>query len=237
MRSALRTKLYLLPAALLLSSAAFATDIQIDGSCVQGTCPPSGGPTDALSFGQTSSGPSRQALTIGSDTYLVSWTYNDTYTGSGTTISVTPTVTYTGALPTASADTITFNLFEDYYNTSPGTWNGTYGETIAFNLSAGVTASGQLLYDGQGLGVVSQVGPGSTSNSNAASLTGLTGNDLVAKYAFTFNFAQGDPNGAFANSPNASGVPEPAQFLPVGLALLGLACYQVVVRRRSISTN
>src|SRR5580658_8312026 len=88
---------------LLLSSAAFGTDIQINGVCVQGTCPPAAGPSaDSLTSGQMSSGSGSLGVVVGvdSDPYTVSWSYTTTYGPGGSTVVVNPMVVYTGASAT-----------------------------------------------------------------------------------------------------------------------------------------
>ena len=219
---------------LLLSSAAFAGDIQINGVCVLGTCPPLTGTSDALQLG-SSIGPTSgsTSVTMGTDPYSVAWSFQAWYNAGGTEIIVNPFVTYTGASASTTNDVINFNFFQNYYDASPGTWNGAYTETIPLSISgnvgAGSTASGELFYDGQGLGLVGPFGPGSHFGQNTVNLTGLTDSTLAAEYEFTFSFQRGTQTGASESSP----VPEPYQALPLGLALAGLVCRRLVVRRYS----
>jgi hypothetical protein len=219
---------------LLLSSAAFAGDIQINGVCVLGTCPPPTGTSDALQFDQAI-GPTSgsTSVTMGTDPYSVAWSFAASYTPLGTAIYVNPVVTYTGAAASTSNDVITFNFFQNYYDNSSGTWNGAYTETVPLiisgNVGAGSTASGELFYDGQGLGLVGPFGPGYNVGQNTVNLTGLTDSTLAAEYEFTFNFKAGTQTGAS----DSAAIPEPYQALPLGLALAGLVCRRLVVRRRS----
>ena len=223
---------------LLLPSAAFAGDIQINGVCVFGTCPPPSGTSDALQFGQ-SIGPTTgsSVLTfVDTDAYSITWSYGASYTAQGTEIIINPVATYTGGSPSLGNDVITFNVFQNYYDSSPGSWDGAYTETVPLallgNVGAGSTVEAELFYDGQGLGLVGPFGPGYHFGQNTVSLTGLTGSTLSAEYEFTFDFQAGTLTGADAGS-----VPEPYEALPLGLALAGLVCSRLVVRRRSRYTR
>jgi hypothetical protein len=234
--------LYLIvAAALLVPSAAFGASFTIDGVCVQGVaCPLPSGSGDALSSGESESGfgpPSpSNVLTLGDgDTYSIAWTYSASFNAGGTNISFEPTVTYTGTSATTTADDITLDMFENYYTSGVGVnWNGAYTEDAALVLSGagpGSSLTAQLCYDGTCLAALTQSGNGSSTKTNTQTLTGLTGNTLSAEYEFTFDFAPGTSSGSTGSSPPS--IPEPAQTLPVGLALLSFACYHVVARRRS----
>jgi hypothetical protein len=220
---------------LLLPSAVFAGDVQINGLCVLGTCPPPTGTSDAVQYGQ-SIGPTSgsTSVTLGTDSYSVAWTFAAAYNALGTSISVNPVVTYTGASPSTTNDVITFNFFQNYYDASPGSWDGAYTETIPLNISgsvgAGSTASGELFYGGQGLGLVGPFGLGSHVGQNTVTLSGLTASTLSAEYEFTFDFEPGTLTGG---SDNSSPIPEPYQALPLGLALAGLVGRRLLVRRFS----
>ncbi len=220
---------------LLLPSAAFAGDIQINGVCVVGTCPPPSGTSDAVQYGQ-SIGPTTgsYSLTFGDgDAYSITWSFSASYTSSGTELSINPVATYTGGSPSVGNDVINFNFFQNYYDSSPGTWDGAYTETVPLavlgNVGAGSTASAELFYDGQGLGLVGPFGPGYHFAQNTVTLTGLDADTLAAEYEFTFDFQAGTQDGASESSP----VPEPYEALPLGLALAGLVCSPLVVRRCS----
>jgi hypothetical protein len=222
---------------LLLPFAAFAGDIQINGVCVVGTCPPPSGTSDALQLGGSNSGSSSNGVFVNGDPYAVSWFYADSFP-SGTQILISPTVTYTGSTTTTTTDLITFNFFQNYYSTAGSSWNGSYTETVPLSVSAGVgsgsSATGELFYTtelggGGGLGLVTQTGAGSTTVSNTLTLSGLTGFTLEAEYEFTFEFNPGTTHGSSESSP----VPEPAETSVVALALVGLVCGAVVARRRS----
>jgi hypothetical protein len=190
------------------------------------------GPT--VDFGG-SNGPTsfNSAVTVNGDSYNISGTYSASYGAAGTFIAIYPTVTYTGASPTAQVDSITLALTQPYFDNSPGTWDGAYTESIPFTIGgtvgAGTSATGQLFYDGQGLGLVTANGAGSFFTTNTANLTGLTGDTLTADYDFTFNFGAGTNAGGVINS---VATPEPAEVLPVGLGLAGFL-FMIARRRRN----
>jgi hypothetical protein len=232
-------KRHAIVACLLLSPfAAFAADIEINGTCIQGTCPPPAGTSDALQFGQSNaspgSTPSPYSLMVNGDTYSISWTYSDSFT-SGTEIVINPVATFVSG-PSTTTDTITFDFFQNYYtNISNPTWDGTYTETVPLDIegpvASGSTASGELFYDGQGLGLVGPVGPGFHYKQNMVALTGLDLSTLSAEYEFTYTFAPGTTGGSIS-SPS---IPEPAETLP--LALLGLGSCGFALRRRAKSAK
>jgi hypothetical protein len=212
---------------LLLPSAALADDIQINGTCVVGTCPPPSGPSDALQYGQ-STGPTSGSYLLtfaDGDQYSISWTFQAYYDDSGTEIIVDPVATYVGSSPSVGNDLINFDAYQNYYAGGPGNWDGDYTETIPLaltgNVGAGSTVEAQLFWSGQGLGEVGPYGPGYNYAQNTVDLTGLDANTLVAEYEFAFDFTPGTLNGASA----FSGVPEPSA---VQLLMLMLACTVVV---------
>jgi hypothetical protein len=219
---------------LLLPFVASAGDIQINGICVVGTCPPPSGTSDALQFNQSI------GLTTGSysltfpdtDQYSIAWSYSASYTAAGTELSINPVATYIGASPSVGNDDIAFDFFQNFYDNSSGSWDGSYTESvplnIAGNVGAGSTASGQLFYDSQPLPLVGPFGPGSYFGQYTESLTGLNDPTLAAEYQFTFDFVAGTQNGA-----SASSVPEPYEALPLGLALGCVAWNRRAARRRA----
>jgi len=223
-------------ACLLLSPfAAFAADIQINGSCIQGTCTSSG---DALTVGQSNASPgttpSPYSLVVNGDTYSVSWVYADSFP-SGTKIFIDPTVTFVSG-PSTTADTVNFDFFQNYSTDIPSpTFDGPFTETvpltIAGNVGASSSASGELFYyttgAPQGLGLVTQTGVGSTDVTNSATLSGLDGSTETAEYEFTYVFAAGTTSGTISSP----GVPEPGETLPLALAVLGACAF--TLRRRA----
>jgi hypothetical protein len=155
------------------------------------------------------------------------------YGSGGTFLSVAPTVTYTGSSPSTSNDVITVDFFQNFYDTSSGSWNGTYTEHIPLSLTsnaaAGSSVEGELFVGGDGLGAAPPAGPGSnTFYQNSMNLTNLgTGSTLLYEYEFTFDFDTGTTSGATAAS-----VPEPSQLLSLGVALSALVIGGFISRRR-----
>jgi MYXO-CTERM domain-containing protein len=231
-----QTPLSLLRAAglvLALPLLGLSAAIQINTTCYgPGSCSNPANLTDSVTYGNTIAGSQTNNITIGTDTYKVTNVYSTSYGDSGSSITVVPTVTYTGSSPAATADTITINFLQDIYDNSDGSFDGTYGETIPFVVPTGATDSGELFVDGQGLGLVGPYGPGTYSVSKSSPLTGLDGDYLAFDYQFTFSFAAGIPTGTTTSSPSA--VPEPAQTIPAGLGLLGLTL--AAFRRRTKET-
>ena len=229
----------LTPVLLLLPGFAFASSIEINSTCVLGTCPPASGPTDAVQLGQ-SVGPTTgtYSLAFGNgDQYLISWTFSASYDANRTRLSVDPMATYVGVDPSIGNDLITFQFFQNFYGPGPGTWDGSYTETVPLSLSltagAGSTVSGQLSYDGQPMGLIGPHGPGDFLEQNTMTLSGLTDNTLASIFVFNFDFHQGTTANttASAASVTVADVPEPAQALPLGIAFLG-AAYRLATRRR-----
>jgi len=218
---------------LLLPSFAAASSVQINATCVYGTCPP--GPSDALQMNQSVSPTAgTYMLTIGTDQYQIDWTLSASYDSGGTKVSVNPTATYIGALPSTSDDLITFTFYQDFYDARSGIWNGSYTENVPLLLSAtaapGSTIQAELFYDNQGLGTVGPFGPGSYYESHTKLLSGLADGTLSAKFVFNFDFKPGTTKNSLGTSPSTP-TPEPAQMLPLGMAFLGGA-YKLVTRRR-----
>src|ERR1035437_10079608 len=219
---------------LLLPCGAFGASFVLDSSCLVGagldTCPPSGAGT--INYGSSISGNGSQLFTVNSDQYLAQWTFAASYTINGTYILFDPMVSYLGAIATAQNDVITFDMMQNYFDSSPGTWDGTYNENVPLFLSSTVGAgswmSAVLEYGlpSQPLPTVTLSTPGFIDAQGSANLTGLTNNTLQAQYNFTFDFQQGTAPGAIEGP-----IPEPAQALPVGLALVGF--YLLFARSRS----
>ena len=218
---------------LLLPSAAFAGAIEINGTCVLGTCPPVSGPSGAVQFNQSVGGMGSYSLLFpDTDTYSITWSFLASYMGS-TVLTVNPVVTYTGVNPSVGNDVINFDFFQNYYDNSPGSWDGAYTENVPLALlgpvGAGSTASAELFYDGQGLGLIGPFGPGSNFGQNTVGLSGLTASTLAAEYEFNFDFTAGTLNGATGNA--SATVPEPYEAFPLGMVLIGVVWSRA--RRRS----
>jgi hypothetical protein len=141
-------------------------------------------------------------------------------------------VTYIGASPSATADTINFNLLGSIYDSAASNWDGTYSEHIPFVNSAGVTGTGELFVDGQGVGAVSKGAGSYPATSISALLTGITGPTLSEAFDFSFSFAAGSVDLTAGSSPFVSptATPEPATVIPAALSLAGFAL--VAIRRR-----
>ena len=202
--------------------------IDVNGTCEVG-CPSS----PPVSNGQSQSGSFNFNYTFGDgDIYNISGAYDGSYsTVTGSFILVTPTVTYVGASPSVGADTVTFDMLQGYYDAGPGSWAGTYYETIplSFDAPAGSTISAQLLYDGESVGLVGPYGPGNyfAQESKFLDFGGLdTSATLSADYNFVFSFAAGTTTGEYGSS-----TPEPAMALPC-LLCLALATWHLNRRKR-----
>jgi hypothetical protein len=126
------------------------------------------------------------------------------------------------------------NFYANYYNSSPGTWDGAYTETVPLelygNVGAGSTVSAELFYGGQGIGLVGPFGPGYHFAQVTTTLTGLNNDILPAVFVFNFNFEAGTDTGSGGSG---SPVPEPCEALPLGLALGCVVWGRLAARRRS----
>ncbi len=212
---------------MLLPLAAKPGAVMVNGTCLAGfDCTTAGLQGSALGDGQSTSGTVSTTLSFADgDTYLITGTFGASYSHlNGSTISAFPVVEYTGAGPSAGNDVINFTLLQDYVDPLPGTWAGSYTETVNLKATgtfgAGSTMSGQLLYDGVGLPVAGPfAAPGSyvVSNTEPLDFGPLdTSNFLAAMYQFNFAFNAGTQPDASADSPT----PEPVMMAPGGLALL-----------------
>ena len=220
---------------------AMASSIEINGVCQTGNCSPSDLQASAIGVGGTS-GPNSLNVTnytINTDTYDINITsYGATYL-SGTYIYIDLSATYTGTSPSTSADTIQVDELQDFYNNTPGTWDGNYTEVVPVIVGNGATFQANLCYNGGSFTqCVGQVGPldtGTYNNNLSSNLVGLGGGDyLAADFDFIFNFPDGTLPGTSIDVP--SSVPEPSQRVPVALALLGCLC-AMLVRGRKFSSR
>jgi hypothetical protein len=196
------------------------------------------GAIDSLNFDDTL-GPTafnfNQA--VNGDNYNIAGTYSTSYTAAGGTfISLNVGATYLGSTTTTSTDTLTVDLFQNYFDSSPGTWDGTYhessGEVSLSNAGAGSWVSVQGFWGVtqplQGLPLLGPFSsPGTSNVPGSAVLTGLSGDLLMGELQVVFEFTPGTLAGASASS---IAIPEPG-FLPVGLGLLGVGMY--FVRKRA----
>lgn len=222
---------------LLFPAATFGSatySVEINSVCIQGTCPPPAGAAGAVLYGDSTSGSGSHTEVVNGDTYDVSWTYSASFGADGTEFIVDPTVTYEGASPTAQSDTITFDLFQSFYDDTPGTWDGSYTETVPLDISGGAgtgsSASAQVCYYSSQRACLPLVGPftgpGYELVQNTGNITPGSNDTLTGDYQFTFVFGAGTTNGA-----SESSTPEPSDVVTLGLAMLGMVAFGL--RRRA----
>ena len=210
--------------ALALPALGLCDAVEINGTCVSGSCTT----PDAISYPGSSSGSNSTNITVNGDTFNVLTSFSATFNGSGTSMTADPTVTYTGSSPLTNTDAITINFFQRFYY--PGTsvtWNGTYNENFPFTVATDTTAAAELFIDGQGIGAVGPYGPGSYNVSKSANLSGLNGNYLTYDFQYTFDFNPGAAPGTTVSS-----TPEPAQTIPVASAIVGCGLFGLIRRRK-----
>ena len=223
-------KTTIVAAFLLLAGVGARADLILVTTGATPGCEGSGCPGTAptVSLG-TSTGPTPFSFTIdangSSDPYSVTGTSYAAYSAvSGTTFQVNINVAYSGAVATTATDSFVIDVYDNFFNASPGTWNGTYSEasgaTISSGLGGGSEFSMNVFYDGNGVG---QLGPFTSSAADAtasASLTGLTGPTLSGDFEFSYTFGIGTtPGASMAATPAVT--PEPRETVP--LLLVGLA--------------
>jgi hypothetical protein len=213
------------------------SNIEINGVCQSGDCSPSGLQASAIAVGGTA-GPDVLDVsnyTINADTYDIDITsYGASYL-SGTYIYIDLSATYTGSSPSTSADTIRVDELQDFFNNTPGTWDGNYTEVVPVIVGNGSTFQANLCYNGgsstQCVGQVGPVGTGTYNYNLSNNLTGLGGGDyLSADFDLIFNFADGTLPGTTLDV--LSSIPEPAPRIPVAVALMGGICAMWVRRRK-----
>jgi hypothetical protein len=206
--------------------AAKSGAIDVNGTCELGDC----SSVDSLSNGMSASANFNFDYTFGDgDTYNISGSYSASYSSiTGSTISVEPVITYVGASPSADTDTVNLALLQNYFDSSAGSWAGTYTEDVPLDLGGpvgpGSTISGELFYDGVGVGLAGPFGPGSNFVTESASLdfgANDTSDTLSAAFDFAVQFGAGTQPGASAD---AVTTPEPMMALPFGLSLILIAC-------------
>ncbi len=218
-----------LPVAFLLAVpfTAHSAAVSVNGTCV--TASSCSSPT-TISYGQTVSGTIPYTLTLADgDQYGISVVYAASYGASGSLLTVDPTVSYVGSSPTVAADVISVNFYQSIFDNSPGTFDGTYTETVPLVVPANVEAYGQLFVDGQGLPLLGPYTNGSYDPTASQALTGLDGDTLAYQYNFTFQFSAGVSSGTTTSSPSTL-TPEPTQTIPAALALAGFA---LIYRRKT----
>lgn len=227
-----------LSALAVLAPLASANRLFVNGTCVGGdSCPPPLANANPILFGGSDTGSGSAPFTVGGDPFLITWTFNDFYDAGGTNVVIDPVVTYTGASPLAVTRNVTVLFYQEFFDASPGTWNGDYTETAALFADTNSSVSAQLC-----LGTwVAQldclatigpvVGPSTFTGTDTQTFNNLPFNDLVYRYEFDFTFS---PGATFDSS--AGAVPEPVEALPLGVALLGLAGYKYNRRRKGTNS-
>src|ERR1035441_10516292 len=122
--------------------AAKSQEITVNSTCEVG-CP---GPPPALGTGQSTSSSFNFNYTFGNgDVYNINGTYGGSYSSvNGSTLFVNPAVTYEGSAATTGLDTINFDMLLSYFDPRPGSWAGTYTETIPLQVSSSVGAGSNV---------------------------------------------------------------------------------------------
>jgi hypothetical protein len=232
--------------ALFLAAPAlsFASSVLVNSTCEAGTCPT----VDTLASGGSASGTFNVIyVAADGDWYDIMGNYGASNPASGdTSIVFNASATYEGLnginnTASAGADTFTVSDLQDYnlasstYFTTYGTLNGYYTEDTNSGIAgpAGSSWQAQLFFNGQALPVLGPfTGPGSASNGSGTALTGFgSASTLDADFVFTYDFAQGTPQGAGFTS-----TPEPGGLVPVAM-VLGLCLGIGYIRRSRISKN
>jgi hypothetical protein len=239
-----KTSLRLALLALALPIAGFSTALQASGN---------GGSTTVCEFGVACPDPFNTATAVGIspspisnsgsfnfvytfadlDQYTVTGTWSANYINS-TYVIFNPTVTYLGyngdtTHASVGTDTLTLDLYQNFYDNTPGTWSGPpaaceyFGVTVAPNSSA----TADLSYGGQQIGTLS-AGPGTTNQSLCTVLTipppTGTAPFLASDFDMTFTFP-----GSTAPGTQTSLAPEPTTAT---LGLLGIGSALLLTARR-----
>jgi hypothetical protein len=179
-----------------------------------------------VGYGGSTSGTYTTTATAGTDMFSVSVPYSAGYNSNGTYINFFPTVTSNGT--TTAVDDVFVDYTQTFTSSVPSSYfYGTYGETIPYVLSSGVSASGYLSVGGTDLATISFTGPGSYVGTGSQTISsGLTEGSVTEEYQIEFVFQSGDAPGTGGSSP----APEPAQIIPAALTLTGFGL--VALRRR-----
>ena len=230
LKSLISTRSLIVASMLLAPVVAKPAAIKVNSTCEIGNC----AAPDSLTIGMSvPSTPLSLTYTFGNgDKFNITGSYAAVFTGA-TSLKFTPVATYVGSMPSVGNDVLTLDAFQNYF--FPGmniSYNGVYQENVPLFLAStagpGSTVEGQAFYDGASVGLVGPFGPGSYDMVLSKNLTNLDGNTLMADNQVVYDFTAGTGPGTVASS----GVPEPAQMLPLGLGFLASA-YALVRRRKA----
>ncbi len=205
--------------ALIVPTIGFTSTVTINGTTI-------GGPVDALGSGTFS-----YNLSVNGDPYTISGSYSSTYDSTnGPSYLFSPTAVYNGITPIAQTDVLHVNWEQQYSDVDPLflAAGGEYDVTASSTING---ASGSYWREDSSINgnTFPTIGPFTGPNSGTASYIiiepGLT-SPLDLNLDYTFSYAQG----SFAATP------EPADALPVGIAL-GVICIVSMRQRLSLKMN
>ncbi len=211
---------------------AFPAAIQVNGTCELGNC----ASVDVQADGGSASGSANYLYTFGNgDKYQISGPFSTSNSlANGTTIFFDPAALYMGNSSNASApsqaDVLTIDLLQSY--NYAGSTVGYYDEdtvsSVTGPIASNSTYQAQLLYNGNGLGVMGPYGPGTNVGTGEVYLSSLP-NPFSADFQFIYSFGAGsDPGALIATVPPGTATPEPASLACVlgGLATLAFARFR-----------
>lgn len=225
--------------------------VQVNAVCYVGNCDS----PDSIGVGQTSAGSFNFNYSFADgDLYSVTGTYSNSYPGIHT--SFQPTVTYLSNdgnifTPSVQTDVLSLVMSQNFYDPTGSSWAGTYCQDIPLAVTSLARANGNTYFDGNGIGFITQEGPGSSNQSHCAYFPFTASQNasptMVTQTLLDFTFLGGNiapasissvtpppPSAApltlLATSDIAS-VPEPAQLLPVGLLLIALSAFRFRTRK------
>jgi PEP-CTERM motif-containing protein len=232
--------------ALALPIASFATSVQAIGTvgptiCEVGTCPDPDTIASSLGVGQSSSGTFSFLYTFtNGDQYQVNGDYSNSYGNNGSQVSFlaapASSVIYVGnngnsSTKSAGTDVLSLVMFENFYDPSPGVWDGNACGHYFITLPNNVSATEDLSFGEASLGGPLSVG---STTFNSPGFNGVTtvcsdltfsaaqnaSDFLDSQYNITLTFGSGITPGTQVTS----NTPEPATLFSFlsGLAALAL---------------
>jgi hypothetical protein len=187
---------------------------------------------DSIGLNQSAAGNYAFTYTFtNGDTYNVKGNYFNYYPPQE--LLFDPTVTYTGnggsAIASKGVDVLSLTMLQNFFDTTPGNWNGNYCEHFGITVPnvAGDSATGDVSFDGNGVGLLT-AGAGSSGFQSACASLSFTNAQNASPTMdtlsnVTFTFAAGTTPGTVISSLT----PEPAQTIPVALGLVGLLALKV----------